>query len=267
MLAPLFALAARERAWHVLALVDLVVAMAVTKTRLNRRLPRAGPQGALESAGPAGGDTPAGPLVDLEGSAPARVFGAGAAFLVLAQAAETAVSAWGFTFAVSHFGLPPEVAAMFPTVFYFAFTTTRFFLVPASAGMAPSAMVQVGTLVAFCGALVLLSACSIAGVGTEEASPTLVRWLLLSIAILGAGTCPMYAMVLASVRQHGKLDARRVGLYSMCGNFGNTMGMWVPGLVSLPLAELAWTTSMVVLMASRAEDFPWRRQRPAKLLG
>lgn len=113
MLAPLFALAAQERAWHVLALVDLLVAMGVTKTRLNRRLPRAGPQEGLASAGPAGGDTPAGPLADLEGSAPARVFGAGAAFLVLAQAAETAVSAWGFTFAVSHFGEPDarEVAA------------------------------------------------------------------------------------------------------------------------------------------------------------
>merc|ERR1719356_1957652 len=94
MLAPLFALAARESAWHVLALVDLAVAMAVTKTRLNRRLPHAGPQGALTSAGPARGGTPlepaAGPPADLEDSAPARVFGAGAAFLVLAQAAETA---------------------------------------------------------------------------------------------------------------------------------------------------------------------------------
>jgi len=261
MLAPLFALAAGERAWHVLALVDLAVAMAVTRTRLNRRLPLAGPQHGTPP------EPAAGPPAALEVAAPARVFGAGAGFLVLAQAAETAVSAWGFTFAVSHFGLAPEVAALFPTVFYFAFTATRFFLVPASAGIAPSAMVQAGTLVAFCGALVLLSACSLAGVGAEEASPALVRWLLFSVAVLGAGTCPMYAMVLASVRQHGKLDARQVGLYGMCGNFGNTLGMWVPGVVSLPLAELAWTTCMVVLMASRAEDFPWRRPPAAKLLG
>ncbi|CAK0833166.1 unnamed protein product [Prorocentrum cordatum] len=203
MLAPFFALAAGDGAWHVLALADLALAAAVAARRLGRGRPGAALPGAA-LAGISGEETLRSGYCSFhagdaaKGLAPMRVLVPALAFLVLAQAAETAVSAWGFTLAVSRLGLSSAVAARFPAVFYpgaaagFSFTAARFAVVPASARVAPSALVRGGTLLAFCGALALLAALGGADGGGADAGR--VRRLLACFALLGAGTCPMYAI-------------------------------------------------------------------------
>jgi len=170
------------------------------------------------------------------------------------------MSAWGFTFAATTLGQPDRVAALFPATFYFAYTAGRFVVVPASMRMLPSVIVHAGALLTLLGALLLAF---LAG-GAAPASPTApVGAVLLCVALVGAGTCPLFAMMMASLRQHGDLSPKQQGLYRTCSNLGNTMGMWLPGLVSLPRAELVWALALVLILSSSVRSFPRRASRDA----
>jgi len=90
-----------------------------------------------------------------------------------------------------------------------------------------------------------------------------VYFWLACIALIGVGTCPQFAMTLAAIRQHGALKASHLGWYRTFSNLGNTSGMWLPGLVSLPNAELTWAFAGFCIMSAFVRDFPWRQASAA----
>mmetsp|Transcript_70025 Transcript_70025/g.193702 ORF Transcript_70025/g.193702 Transcript_70025/m.193702 type:complete len:434 (-) Transcript_70025:147-1448(-) len=265
MVAPFVAVALPGQAWTLLALIDFAVATAVAGRRLGRGKPRAWRarvQARAELAAP-GNASPT--IVAAKVRLPARVLRAGLAFIFVQQAAETAISSWAFTFATSGLGLPARIAAWFPSSFYLSFTATRFIAIPASAALLPSTIAQVGTILILGGAL-LLNRCTCsfstavsAGTLPEELTGH-IHVILFSLAVIGAGTCPLFAMVLASMRQHGEMTAQEHGLFNTCKALGMTMGMWLPGIISLPNADLLWAVCMFLIISSHVRDFPWWKQ-------
>lgn len=293
-IAPYLTLRFAFQSWDILALMDLLVAVAVAGRRAFRGKPRDWKlkiRGAI-SPTETPGEAPLKPL-------PSRVLRAGMAFVFMAQATETAMSCWAFTFAASSMGLPPRVAALFHATFYFTFTTTRLLVLPISAKVLPSAITQIGTMMTLVGSSLFFSltrgfsvpmvtsypeekmgdvndtldtAHDMVGllnnsvndllgqadeapaevVGTSELMP-----ILISLALIGAGSCPLYAMMLGAVRRHGDLNHHQQGLFMTSYSSGITVGMWLPGLVSLPYVEMLGSTCMLLIMASHLKEFPF----------
>jgi len=247
MLAPLVSVVMPEQAWNLLVAIDLALAAVVAGKRTCRGKPRnwkVKVRGikALDS----GSSSPATPT-----RVPRRVLTTGLVFLVIVQACETAMSAWAFTYATAVLGLPRKVCATFPMTFYLAFTITRFVCLPLSAWLPPSTILQASTALLLSGATLLR--CITCFMGHGEATGL----LLLCVALVGVGTCPLYAMTLASIRRHGELTAQELGWYQTSSALGNTLGLWLPGLVSLPVAQQLWAVCAFLVISASARDFPW----------
>jgi len=276
MIAPFMTVANPMQAWDALAAIDFLLAAVLGSKRLYLGKPRDWKlkiRGVLGSQGPDGdrsntssccqsreGSLPGSPA---QKRVPRRVLRAGIVFIALSEAAETAMSAWSFTYAATSLKLPSGTAAMFPTAFYMAFTAMRLALIPLSRRMAPSAIVQRGAL------LMLVSAVSFyfltqrfLTIIQQADAPELVApgaaWpLLLCLAFLGTGSCPLYGMMLASVRQHGSLTAQETGWYDTSCNLGITLGLWLPGWLGLPSFELLFAGMTFCVLSSHMRDFPW----------
>jgi len=288
MVAPFMTIANPYRAWDVLAAIDFATAMylaakrfagkprnwksKIRKTGLNETNgggsePGSGNISRCTTEEPENGASQRKPsklVAAVEKRPPARVLRAGFAFIFVAQAAETAMSCWAFTFAATTLNLPPKVCALFPTSFYLADTATRFAVVPLSSRLLPSAIAQVGTLISFAGGILFycMSRSHADILASGELDPdqvnATVRWFLASFAMMGSGLCPCYAMMLGSLRQHGDLSARESSYYMTSYAAGITMGMWLPGVISLPYMELGGAVSIFLIMTSHVRDFPWR---------
>jgi fucose permease len=251
MLAPAVTVALRSQAWNVLVLVDLSLALLVATKRLRFGKPR-GWKVKLRGVPTCFDDVEKCAQVAKEG-VPRRVLAVGLTFLFVAQACETAMSAWGFTFAATTLGLPVETAAMFPTVFYIAFTGARFLSLWLSSHLPPSTILQVST------ALVLAGSVSLHSLDAQAATVQALSTtsFLASVAMIGVGVCPLYATTLACIRRHGDLSSNELALYQTCSALGNTMGLWMPGLLGLPQAERLWACAIFLMLNSNRAAFPW----------
>jgi len=254
LVAPMVSVSLGDNAWNLLVLVDMSLAVLVAGKRLGWGKPRdwkvklRGLQNQINSLEDGNKDKS-----NLSRRVPRRVLHVGLAFLFMAQACETAMSAWAFTLASSNLGLPPEVAAMFPTAFYFAFTGTRFVTLLASIWLSPSTVMQFSTTLVLVGALWLRGLSAHA----QSLAEVQVHMFLCCIALIGAGVCPLYATTISSIKQHGDLTTRELGWYQTCSALGNTMGLWMPGVICLPNAEAIWAIGIVLILNSHRREYPW----------
>lgn len=252
MITPYFVVSAPELAWDILFFVDLSLAVYVFAKRLIFGKPTAWkvrvrfPQSASSRCSDLEMLRPVEPR-----HVPGRIVVAGIASLFVAQACETAVSAWAFTFATSNLGMHPKIAALAPTSFYMAFTLMRLLVLLASNRMSPSTIVHCATGLTLTGTLMLHA------IASAKISGALAPCFLLCMAIIGAGVCPLYAMILASMQRHGVLTAQQLGMYQTASALGNTLGLWLPGLISLPKAERAWAICLFFILNSNRSGFPW----------
>lgn len=261
-IAPFFVITAPSQAFNLLAGVDLLMASALTLKRLRWGKPRQWKIKIRRPGSPSPGPaSPPDPEAACQGSAPIkqrglppRVLCTGLAFILFGSACETAISSWGFTFAAKNLGLPAKIAATFPAAFYFTYTAMRLVVIPVSMKLLPSTIIQAGTLLTLLGAM-LLRTCA----GNFHANPN-VGLLIFCVVLIGAGTSPFFAMTLASLRQHAELNPMEQGFYSTCTALGNCLGLWLPGLVDLPQAEVVWAVAIFLILNANMRDFPWSQR-------
>jgi len=256
MVAPFVTVAMPDTCWDVLAAFDLLIAGSLAWRRVMRGKPR------NWKAKLRGTDTSLSNYQLPSGAVPARVLRAGIAFTFVSQIASTSVSAWGFTFASQHLGLPDAAAALIPSTYYFASTVTRFFIAGASTRFIPSAIIQMSLVVFVSGAFLFRALAA----GISAAPCSLETYTLLaSVALMGVGACPHHSFMLVAMTQHGDLHPREHGLYTAGTSLGATSGMVLPSLISLPNVSVASAVALALIMNSRVRDFPWRDQLKLKL--
>lgn len=287
MVAPFIAIRDPFRVWDLLALIDLVVASSVGCRRLVIGKPRnwkakvrgntaASIGQATET--PTSPTSPVGPTSTEEPAKvlPSRVLHAGMAFVFLAQTTETAMSCWAFTFAATTLHLGKKQAALFPSSFYLSFTTARGLVLILSTKFLPSTIAQVGTMLTVIGSLLFYNltrhaaGCVQVSIASEaELCQSMdIRPMLACLALVGAGSCPLYPMMLGSVRQHGDMDAKQQGWFMSAYSSGITAGMFLPGLISLPYIEVFGTMAMFLILSSHIRYFPLlNRQKRHQLVG
>ncbi|CAK0829225.1 unnamed protein product, partial [Prorocentrum cordatum] len=140
---------------------------------------------------------------------PRQVLGVGVLFNFVCQVAQTSISCWGFTWAVTALGLPNKEAAMVPSTFSLGFMLTRFAVVLPASRRRGRRVVHAGVIVTLVGCTVLHLVVQGAG-EEEEVSLHLIQGALF---LVGAGLCPHQAMVLSSMLRHGRLEVHEVGYY------------------------------------------------------
>lgn len=284
MVAPFITIRDPFRVWDLLALIDLVVASSVGCRRLVIGKPRnwkAKVRGNTSAPMCQVTETPSptSPVAPNNTEEPAkvlpsRVLHAGMAFVFLAQTTETAMSCWAFTFAATTLHLGKKQAALFPSSFYLSFTTARGLVLILSTKLLPSTIAQVGTMLTVVGSLLFYSFTRhAAGCVQEvsiasEADPCVdIRPMLACLALVGAGSCPLYPMMLGSVRQHGDMDAKQQGWFMSAYSSGITAGMFLPGLISLPCIEVFGSMAMFLILSSHIRYFPLlKRQKRHQLV-
>jgi len=265
MVAPYMTVVANIRAWDLLALIDILTAFLLLKNRLVVGKPRnwkekirSSGEGPSSNCSSAQNSLPGSPVISV---VPSRVLRAGIAFVFVVEATETALSSWCFTYAVTVLKLPSKIAALLPTTFYTTFTCMRVILIPLSTKVAPSTLVHIGTMVVVTSvvAFFILTAQFNAALVQETRDEELFRQvipLLVCLACYGAGSCPLYSMMLASLRQHGQLTARQAGLYDTACNLGIATGLWAPGLISMPSFELLGGLALWLIASSNSHRLP-----------
>eukprot|EP00448_Togula_jolla_P004656 CAMPEP_0170596120 /NCGR_PEP_ID=MMETSP0224-20130122/14934_1 /TAXON_ID=285029 /ORGANISM="Togula jolla, Strain CCCM 725" /LENGTH=419 /DNA_ID=CAMNT_0010920363 /DNA_START=52 /DNA_END=1311 /DNA_ORIENTATION=+ len=265
MLAPSLTIINPRMAWVAVAFTDFLVALLVARRRFFVGKPRnwKAKVRKVTPVSPSTSPPPAQPKssaqdAGMESRLPARIVRAGVLFIFVAEATETAMSCWAFTYAVTALRLSEKVAALFPTAFYFSFTLTRLAVLPASTRVPPSSIVQVGTLAMLTGSSIFFGLSMLTGADSAP-GPLAVKLLLGSLVLIGAGSCPLYPMMLASIRQHGDLSPEEQGWFMTSYSGGITMGMWLPGVVDLPGMELVGGVISFLIMTTHVRDFPWFR--------
>lgn len=194
---------------------------------------------------------------------PPRVMYTGLFFVFWGTVVETAMSHWAFTFAAQTLGQPTRVAALFTSAFYGTYTAMRLLLIPLSTHVLPSAMIQAGTALTFLGVVlfrVLTLHFQTRTAGLEGGEVNVLPFLI-CVVLVGAGTCPFCAMTLAAIRRHGELAPQEQGIYTSVCAAGCCLGAWLPGVVSLPTAEMGSALCMFLVMSSSFRDFPWVQPR------
>eukprot|EP00929_Paragymnodinium_shiwhaense_P084157 TRINITY_DN4498_c0_g1_i1.p1 TRINITY_DN4498_c0_g1~~TRINITY_DN4498_c0_g1_i1.p1 ORF type:complete len:470 (-),score=66.01 TRINITY_DN4498_c0_g1_i1:620-1942(-) len=185
--------------------------------------------------------------------APRRLLRAANAFIVVSEAAETAMSSWCFTYAVTSFGYDPKIAAMFPTTFYAAFTGMRIGLIPLTTRFTPGLVLQLSTLLTLISGLAFYTMSMFKPDDNAEPPPA---WpLLLCLGCFGTGSCALYSMMIAFVRLNGRLTPEDTSLYDMSCNVGITLGLWLPGFCSLPAFECLGVCVNFLLVHVYMADF------------
>mmetsp|Transcript_68801 Transcript_68801/g.128382 ORF Transcript_68801/g.128382 Transcript_68801/m.128382 type:complete len:441 (+) Transcript_68801:112-1434(+) len=276
ILAPWISIGLMLHSWDALALTDLLIAVAVGSRRLFVGKPRnwkAKVRGLALASPRCEKQEPAD-----EGFVPANVLRAGLTGVFIVQATETAMSSWAFTYVKSELGIGVKVAALFPTLFYTSFTVTRGIVMPISNAFLPSLFVQLGVLIGVVAsfsfymlAMQLQSeykaALDLSGLQAEDF--VLVesvsdmnlkqKLLLLCVALSGAGSCPLYPMLLSSMRQHGNLSLQQQSWYSTTASVGVALGVWAPGILQLPSFSFFGSLLMFFVTSSYRRVFPWTK--------
>mmetsp|Transcript_38329 Transcript_38329/g.96191 ORF Transcript_38329/g.96191 Transcript_38329/m.96191 type:complete len:401 (+) Transcript_38329:81-1283(+) len=252
MVAPFITVAMPDSCWYVLAAFDILIAVNLVWRRFARGKPRDW-KTKLRKVG----SSPIGSSPMLSAAVPARILRAGIAFTFVSQIASTSVSAWGFTFASQHLGLPDTVAALIPSTFYLASTVARFGITGVSMRLIPSAIIWMSLLFFVSGALLFHT---LAGIISATARDLETYILLIGVALMGVGVCPHHSFMLVAMAQHGDLHPREHGWYTAGTSLGATSGMVLPSLVSLPNVEVASAIALALILNSRIRDFPWRDQ-------
>mmetsp|Transcript_39434 Transcript_39434/g.92757 ORF Transcript_39434/g.92757 Transcript_39434/m.92757 type:complete len:452 (-) Transcript_39434:137-1492(-) len=279
IIAPWLSIGLMLRSWDFLAFLDFLTAVVVGGRRLVVGKPRnwkAKVRGLVAASPKWQKSEPA-----EEGFVPFKVLRAGLLGIFIVQAAETAMSSWAFTYAKAELGIGAQVAALFPSVFYASFTITRVFVMPVSHALLPSTFVQLGALVGVIASLSFyllandLRSSVRAGLDPELLAapdfevPVIVdsyselnvkqKSLLAIVALSGAGSCPLYPMLLSSMRQHGNLSLQQQSWFSTVASIGVALGVWAPGVLSLPTFSLAGTSLLFLIISSYQRVFPWRK--------
>lgn len=223
MVAPLIAVRVPDSAWSIVAGVDFIIAAWLFVKRFVYGKPKDWknracrvPAGLRSARSQSPGGAPAAGQQDGRACSPSdnsrvpvprAVLGIGVLFNFVCQVAQTSISCWGFTWAVTVLGLPNQEAAMVPSTFSLGFMITRFAVVlPASRRVLPSAIVHAGVAVALIGCTMLYMA--VPEAGQEAVNMRLIQGALF---LVGAGLCPHQAMVLSSMLRHGRLEVHEVG--------------------------------------------------------
>ncbi|CAE8595700.1 unnamed protein product [Polarella glacialis] len=193
---------------------------------------------------------------------PGRILRAANAFMFITEAIETSVSAWCFSYGLQELGMTKSRAALLPTAFYFSFTGVRFALAPLTRFMLPSAVMQIGTLIAFIGAAMFaatahfLVALLKGGATMDELSGFWLYMLIASISLMGAGFSPQCAMVQAAVREHGEMTSQEAGYFFTACSLGILAGLFLPGVMALPFLDLLGGLALVAISVACYRDFP-----------
>mmetsp|Transcript_99006 Transcript_99006/g.255964 ORF Transcript_99006/g.255964 Transcript_99006/m.255964 type:complete len:402 (+) Transcript_99006:68-1273(+) len=253
MVAPFLTVAMPDSCWNVLAVLDFLIAGSL----LGRRFTRGKPRDWKTKLRRVGSSGPSGSYPMCSAVVPARILRAGIAFTFVSQIASTSVSAWGFTFASQHLGLPDTIAALIPSTFYLASTVARFGITGVSMRLIPSAIIWMSLLFFVSGALLFHT---LAGIISATARDLETYILLIGVALMGVGVCPHHSFMLVAMAQHGDLHPREHGWYTAGTSLGATSGMVLPSLVSLPNVEVASAIALALILNSRIRDFPWRDQ-------
>jgi len=248
-------------AWDFLATLDLLVICVVAFRRIcgkptNWKIKLRGLDGSCSEAD-SEAQTP-----KPKTAVPPRALVAGMIFIFIVEASETAMSCWCFTYASTVLMLPPKVAALFPSMFYFGFTGARFVVLPISRTLLPSTIAHVGSLLILAGCVTFFLLCGVAS--TSGNSSAYVNSFLACLLIIGGGSSPLFAMGLGCIKQLGDLDAQEIGLYSSCAAMGICVGNFLPGMVPLPTMELVGALCIVSVLNSHLRYFPWQRPKVAE---
>jgi len=259
VVAPYLFVATPNHCWEVLAACHGILGLALLVRRLQHGKPndwKAKVRGTASVTSLEAGEP------SLGAGIPFRPMASGLAFIFFTEAAENAMGSWAFTYAATTLGQPPISAALFPATFYLVFTSFRVALVALLwfVDIGPSTLVHMCAWLTLLGAALLQVGSSWVTTGTGEEGPAIPkRFLLLSISLVALGVCPQVGMMQASLQQHGKMSSQQLGSYSVAINLGATMGLWFPGIVSLPAAECVWAACAACIINAFVRDFPRRR--------
>jgi len=273
--APYLTVCMGMRAWDALACIDTVTAtlllrkfLIIGRPRNWKEKIRSGSDGSLPgSSCTSANNSVAG---SLQGSpanvrpVPRSVLRAGVAFIFIVEATETAMSSWCFTYAVTHLKFSPHMAAVLPTAFYTTFTGMRLLVIPLSRKLAPSALVQFGAwAVLVCGVAFFVLTRLIdrelaQGMPSTEVGSKYLTPLLTCLSLYGIGSCPLYSMMLASIRRHGTIMPRQAGIYDTACNLGITCGLAGPSMLILPRYELLGVSCLWLITVTHTRYFPWK---------
>lgn len=253
VLAPYLVVASPHHCWEILAMCHGTLGLAILARRLQHGKPtnwKAKIRGTAKVSSQEAGEP------ELGAGIPFRVLASGLAFIFFTDAAENAMGSWAFSYASTTLKQPPVVAALFPATFYFFFMSFRVLLVAFlwCVDIGPSTVVHICAWITLVGALLLQ-------VGSSWAPVLPLKFLLMCFGLVGLGISPQVVMMQTALQQHGRLSPRQLGSYSVAGNLGSTMGLWFPGIVSLPAAECVWAACAVCIITAFVRDFPWRRHR------
>jgi len=274
MLAPFVAVATLDRAWDLLAGLDLLLALSIGGKRACVGKPRdwkrkiRGPvaNGSCAADNGSSPRAPPQPLAQSEPRPSRAVLSTGVAYIFVAQVVQASISCWGFTFAATVLRLPHKLAAMLPSAFAFGAISTRIFVVlPASTRVLPSSLCHAGCcLTLICSTILCLLVrmhTGMVGPELEEDEATVMpTWLLycflVVMACMGAGLCANNSMMLGAMQLHGTLSSQEVGWYNTSFCLGTTLGMSLPGMVGLPRVEILGSLCLFLVINSRRADFP-----------
>mmetsp|Transcript_89868 Transcript_89868/g.277893 ORF Transcript_89868/g.277893 Transcript_89868/m.277893 type:complete len:413 (+) Transcript_89868:3-1241(+) len=259
MIAPFIAVMDPQECWNLLAAFDFVLAAAIAGKRLIAGKPRDWKvklRRGCDSPDPSQGKALMAPKPP-----PPRVVRAGMAYTFMVQFTMTAVSCWGFTYASTTLGMPASLAATIPGSFYAACTIARLFIAPATLRHRPSVIMHVSILLTVVAAVAFyvldfhLTAALAAGASADTVV-SLMPLLVACFMAMGAGFCPHFSLMLAAMQEHGELAPQQHGWYGTSTCLGVTAGMWLPGLVRLPIIELAGSACLLLMLNGFARDFP-----------
>lgn len=195
---------------------------------------------------------------------PWRVMAGGIAFIFFTEAAESAMGNWAFLYALTTLRQPSEVASLFPDIFYVVFTTFRVLCAALlwQVDIRPCTLVHICAWVTLLGAGLLHVGSSWVTNDPEDDYPVIPkRFLLVGISLIALGVCPQIGMMQASLGQHGRMNSRQLGSYTVAIHLGTTMGLFFPGVVSLPVAEFMWAACAVCIINAFVRDHAWHHNR------
>jgi len=255
MCGPYVTIYAPNYAWQIMGWIDVALAAIVLKNRLLKGKPRnwkAKIRGNAEEAR----ETDASKNLHTSTNCrkcPTGVYVRCCMFVCLSEAIQTAMSSWIFTFLFDTLGQTKSLAAFFSSFFYVIFIVTQAALLPLQLRLRASVFVQFSIIIIAMGALVF---CHYAEQATSGRGVFPKRMLLLGVALLGVGTCPLGSNIIAAMRYHGDISAERMGFFCTSATMGTMLGMWIPGLVALSRIQLIWAAILTALGFASCHDVP-----------
>jgi len=263
MVAPFIAVWDPLRAWDILASLDFLFAVMLVSKRVRRGKPRnwkAKVRGQPDAV-PSDADRESGTTAPPPFKVPHRVVRIGVAFTFAVQVTMTSVSCWGFTYAVRSLQWQTTDAALIPSMFCAAGFICRLIIAGASSRFAVTSVIHNAALLCLFAAMGIpaLGHCMTGALSTAVPSAWLALYRVTLIAcfmLVGMGTAPHYAMMLAAMARHGELDSRVHGIYNTVASLGITVGIWAPGACGLPAVVLCGAIAMFLIINSHQCDFP-----------